>query len=55
VFGGSRYLTNQVDKKLLTATAAKAARSSADPAGAAAIATATPAAALQIAENLPAP
>ncbi len=53
--GGSRYLTNQVDKSLLKASAAKAAGSDADSAAPAAIATATPAAALQIAENLPDP
>lgn len=53
--GGSRYLTNQVDKTLLTATAAKAAGSNAVPAASVSIATATPAQALQIAENLPDP
>jgi hypothetical protein len=50
--GGSRYLTSQVDKNLLKATAAKAASSNADPMASAAIATATPAAALQIADDL---
>jgi hypothetical protein len=53
--GGSRYLTNQVDKSLLQASAAKAAAADADPLATVAIATATPAEALQIAENLPEP
>jgi len=53
--GGSRYLTSQVDKNLLKATAAKAAASNADPNASAVIATATPAGALQVAENLPEP
>ena len=53
--GGSRFLTNQVDKALLKATAAKAAGADGDPAAPTAIATATPAQALQIAEALPEP
>lgn len=51
--GGSRYLTDQVDKNLLTATAAKAAAAGADPQASGAIATATPAGALRIADDLP--
>lgn len=51
--GGSRYLTSQVDKNLLRATAATAASTDADATAAAAIATATPAAALKIADDLP--
>jgi hypothetical protein len=51
--GGSRYLTSQVDKNLLRATAATAAGTDADKNAAAAIATATPAAALKIADALP--
>ncbi|MDQ2761441.1 MAG: hypothetical protein M3Y17_13730 [Actinomycetota bacterium] len=51
--GGSRYLTNQVDKNLLKAATAKAAGSDADANAAAQIATASPAGALQIANNLP--
>jgi hypothetical protein len=51
--GGSRYLTSQVDKNLLRATAASAAGTDADANAVAAIATATPAAALQIADDLP--
>lgn len=46
-FAGARWLTNEVDKKLLRAAAGEAAGASADPAGAAALATATPASALQ--------
>jgi hypothetical protein len=53
--GGSRYLTNQVDKSLLKASAAKAAGSNASSEAPTAIATATPAEALQIAEKLPDP
>jgi hypothetical protein len=52
--GGSRYLTSQVEKNLLKATAATAAAREADPTISAAIATATPAAALRIADRLPA-
>ena len=48
---GSRYLTSQVDKSLLKATAATAAAADADPAKSAAIATATPAAALAISSD----
>jgi hypothetical protein len=46
-FAGARWLTNEVDKKLLRAAAGEAAGANADPSGAAALATATPASALE--------
>ncbi|HEY5286455.1 MAG TPA: hypothetical protein VIJ50_05065 [Solirubrobacteraceae bacterium] len=53
--GGSRYLTNQVDKNLLKVAASKAAGADADSGAASAIAIAQPADALQIADDLPVP
>jgi hypothetical protein len=50
--GGSRWLTNEIDKGLLRAAASKAAGASASGAAAAQIATATPAQALRIATDL---
>jgi hypothetical protein len=50
--GGSRFLTNEVDKKLLTLSASMAANSSSDSGAAASIATASPAEAVKIAEEM---
>ncbi len=51
--GGARWLTNEVDKKLLRAAAAEAAGANRDETAAAAIASAPPASALEIATKLP--
>ena len=50
-YAGARWLTTEVDKKLLRAAAAEAAASSADPSAAARIATATPEGSLRIASG----
>lgn len=50
--GGARWLTNEVDKKLLKAAAAKAASSHHDPHAARKIALATPVEALNIAKGM---
>jgi hypothetical protein len=50
-FAGARWLTNEVDKNLLRATAAEAAAAPADARMAARIATATPADSLRIVEE----
>lgn len=50
--GGARWLTNEVDKRLLKAAAAEAAQGPASSAAAAQMAAATPAQALQIAKDL---
>ena len=50
--GGAKWLTNEVDKNLLKAAAAKAAASSADPAKAQAMSLSSPAQAAEIAETL---
>ena len=51
--GGARWLTNEVDKKLLKAAAARAARSKSDSSSAEEIAQASPAEALKIAKRMP--
>jgi hypothetical protein len=51
-YAGARWLTNEVDKKLLQAAAGKAAGSAADSSKAAEIATATPAGALDVAASM---
>lgn len=50
--GGGRWLTDQVDKSLLKATAVKAAQGGANPAASAAIASASPSRAFEIARKL---
>jgi len=50
--GGARFLTSEVDKRMLQLAAAKAAAASPSAAAAASIATATPAQALEAAKNL---
>lgn len=50
---GARVITNEVDKKLLRATAAQAATNDASPEAAAAISSASPARALEIASGQP--
>lgn len=52
-FTGARWLTNEVDKKLLRAAASQATASAADPATAAVVATASPAAVLDAVSLLP--
>jgi hypothetical protein len=51
--GGVRWLTNEVDKTLLTAAASRATASQADPVAARKIASASPAQVLNIVKNLP--
>jgi hypothetical protein len=51
-FAGARWLTNEVDKKLLQAAAGEAAGANANPSAVPAIATATPAGALAAARAL---
>ncbi len=51
-FAGARWLTNEVDKKLLQAAAGKAAAAQPDTTKAALIATATPAGALDVAASM---
>jgi hypothetical protein len=50
--GGARWLTSEVDKKLLTAAAVKAASSTPNAAAATKIAAATPAYALELANKM---
>jgi hypothetical protein len=50
--GGARWLTNEVDKRLLRAAAAEAAGSTKDDTAAAQIAAASPASALAIAKSM---
>ena len=51
--GGARWLTNEVDKKLLRAAATKAASADHNPDAARKMASATPAGALKIARDMP--
>ena len=51
-FAGARWLTNEVDKKLLQAAAGKAAAAGSDAGKAVQIATATPAGALDVAASM---
>lgn len=50
--GGARWITNEVDKKLLTVAASKAAAAPAAPEAASKIIAASPAEALTIAQNM---
>jgi hypothetical protein len=50
--GGARWITNEVDKKLLTVAASKAAAAPAAPEAASKIIAASPAEALSIAQNM---
>lgn len=51
-YAGARWLTNEVDKKLLQAAAGQAAAAGADASAATQIATATPAGALDVASSM---